>query len=145
MGEKVRPLAVKPAPFPSSPGSTQLLVRVAAVAVNPIEHIKQDLGGLLYGWVKFPHVLGSDVAGTVVEVGSDERTTGRFRPGDRVLGHALGSEKKFNDAAMGAFQHYVLLQANMVSPIPDSLSFERAAVLPLALSTASCGLFQKDQ
>lgn len=144
MGEKVRPLSVKPAPYPS-PGPAQLLVRVAAVAVNPIEHIKQDLGGLLYGWVKFPHVLGYDVAGTVVEVGSDATATKRFRPGDRVVGQALGSEKKFNDPAMGAFQHFVLLQANVVSPIPDSLSFEKAAVLPLALSTASCGLFQKDQ
>ncbi|KAK6857046.1 zinc-binding oxidoreductase CipB [Apiospora arundinis] len=144
MGEKVRPLAVKPAPY-TSPGPNQVLVRVAAVAVNPIEYIKQDLGGLLYGWVKCPHVLGSDVAGTVVEVGGSDETTRRFRPGDRVVGQALGSEKKFNDPAMGAFQHYVLLQANMVSPIPDSLSFEKAAVLPLALSTASCGLFQKDQ
>ncbi|KAK8103164.1 Dehydrogenase azaJ [Apiospora sp. TS-2023a] len=144
IGEKVRPLSVKPAPYPS-PASDQLLVRVAAVAVNPIEYIKQDLGSLLYGWVKFPHVLGSDVAGTVIEVGSDTAATKRFRPGDRVIGQALGSEKKFNDPAMGAFQHYVLLQANMTSPIPDSLPFERAAVLPLALSTASCGLFQKDQ
>ncbi|KAK8023616.1 Zinc-binding dehydrogenase [Apiospora rasikravindrae] len=141
MGEKIRPLAVKAAPY-TSPGPNQILVRVAAVAVNPIEYIKQDLGGLLYGWVKCPHVLGSDVAGTVVEVGSGEEA---FRPGDRVVGQALGSEKKFNDSAMGAFQHYVLLQANMVSPIPDSMSFERAVVLPLALSTASCGLFQKDQ
>ncbi|KAK7946132.1 uncharacterized protein PG986_010453 [Apiospora aurea] len=144
MGEKVRPLAVKPAPYPT-PGPNQVLVRVAAVAVNPIEYIKQDLGGLLYGWVTCPHVLGSDDgAGDEVGGGFGEATK-RFRPGDRVVGQALGSEKKFNDPAMGAFQHYVLLQANMVSPIPDSLSFERAAVLPLALSTASCGLFQKDQ
>ncbi|KAK8068509.1 hypothetical protein PG996_007621 [Apiospora saccharicola] len=100
MGEKVHPLAVKPAPYPS-PGPAQLLVRAAAVAVNLIEYIKQDLGSLLYGWVKFPHVLGSDVAGTVVEVGSDERAVKRFRPGDRVIGQALGSEKKFNDPAMG--------------------------------------------
>ncbi|KAK8099441.1 oxidoreductase [Apiospora kogelbergensis] len=144
MGEKVRPLAVKPAPY-TPPGPNQILVRVAAVAVNPIEYIKQDLGGLLYGWVKCPHVLGSDVAGTVVEVGGSEEATGRFRPGDRVVGQALGSEKKFNNSTMGAFQHYVLLQTNMVSPIPDGLSFEKAAVLPLALSTASCGLFQRDQ
>ncbi|KAK8074259.1 alcohol dehydrogenase [Apiospora phragmitis] len=148
MGEKVRPLAVKPAPYPT-PGSNQLLVRVTAVAVNPIEYIKQDLGGLLYGWVRCPHVLGSDVAGTVVEVGrpllsseeeeeeEEEGVAGKkrlfFRPGDRVVGHALGSEKKFNDPAMGAFQHYVLLQARMVAPIPDALSFERAAKDQLAL------------
>ena len=45
---------------------------------------------------------------------------------------------------MGAFQHYVVLLAYMASPIPDSLSFAKAAVLPLQLSTAATGLFQKD-
>ncbi|KAK8037493.1 zinc-binding oxidoreductase CipB [Apiospora marii] len=124
MGEKLRPLAVKPAPYPC-PAPAQLLVRVAAVAVNPIEYIKQDLGGLLYGWVKFPHVLGSDVAGTVVEVGSSNE----------------GRLSDFAPATASSARPW----ASMTSPIPDSLSFERAAVLPLALSTASCGLFQKDQ
>jgi NADPH:quinone reductase-like Zn-dependent oxidoreductase len=44
----------------------------------------------------------------------------------------------------GAFQHYSILQTNLVSAIPDALSFEDACVLPLATSTAACGLFQRD-
>jgi hypothetical protein len=49
-----------------------------------------------------------------------------------------------NRAAEGAFHIYTVIAAHMASPIPDSLSFEDAAVLPLGLSTAACGLFQKD-
>jgi NADPH:quinone reductase-like Zn-dependent oxidoreductase len=44
----------------------------------------------------------------------------------------------------GAFQHYVVLMQHMVSPIPDSLPSEQAAVLPLTLSTAATGMFQQD-
>jgi NADPH:quinone reductase-like Zn-dependent oxidoreductase len=61
-----------------------------------------------------------------------------------VLGHALGLERSENRAAGGAFQHYVVLMAHMVSQIPDALPFEQAAVLPLQLSTAATGLFQQD-
>ena len=68
----------------------------------------------------------------------------RLQPGDRVLGHAFGVEKSQNCPAEGAFQHYVVLMQHMVSPIPDSLSFQQAAVLPLTLSTAATGMFQQD-
>ncbi|KAK8070467.1 hypothetical protein PG997_010670 [Apiospora hydei] len=158
MGEKVRPLAVKPAPYTSprpkpaprprrgrrrqphrvhQAGPGRPPVRLGQVPARPglrrRRHRRRSR--LRIFW------RGGAAAGST----STSSSSKRFRPGDRVVGQALGSEKKFNDPAMGAFQHYVLLQANMVSPIPDALSFERAAVLPLALSTASCGLFQKDQ
>jgi NADPH-dependent curcumin reductase CurA len=85
-------------------------------------------------------VLGSDVAGEVITVGSGVM---RFKPGDRVLGMATGSDKGHRPAE-GAFQEQVVLQAHMASPIPDSMPFESAAVLPLGLCTAASGLFQKD-
>ena len=87
-------------------------------------------------------MLGSDVAGEVVEVGPE---VSRFKPGDRVLGHAVGADKTRNTSAESAFQTYTVLLAHMASPIPDGMAFERAAVLPLALSTAACGLFEPDQ
>lgn len=65
--------------------------------------------------------------------------------GDRVLGHAVGSDKDSNSAAEGGFQQYTVVLERMASPIPDTLPFEDAAVLPLAVSTAACGLFQTDQ
>jgi NADPH:quinone reductase-like Zn-dependent oxidoreductase len=54
-------------------------------------------------------------------------------------------DKKRNNPAEGAFQTYTLVLAHLASPIPDTISYESASVLPLCLSTAACGLFQKDQ
>jgi NADPH:quinone reductase-like Zn-dependent oxidoreductase len=115
---------------------------VGAVAVNPVDAISGFVYRLIFPWLTFPTVIGSDVAGTVVEVGAN---VSRLRPGQRVLGHAVGTERSRNRAAEGAFQQYTVLMQHMVSPIPDSLSFEQAAVVPLAISTAASGLFQQDQ
>lgn len=131
---------VGPAPY-TPPAANEVVVRVRAVAVNFIDGIPGFLYRVVLPWLTFPAVVGSDVAGEVVAVGTGVT---RLRPGDRVLGHAFGVEKSQNRAAEGAFQHYVVLMQHMVSPIPDSLSFERAAVLPLALSTAATGMFQQD-
>ena len=140
-GSKVRPLEVRPAPY-TSPNEHQLVVKTAAVAINPVDWMKQDIGEFLFGWIKYPFVLGMDVAGEIVEVGS---AVTRFKPGDGVIGHATGMEEKVNTSAQGAFQNYCVLSDHMASPIPDSLSYDSAVVLPLGLSTAACGLFQKDQ
>jgi NADPH:quinone reductase-like Zn-dependent oxidoreductase len=134
-------LAVGPAPY-TSPGSGQIVVRNHAVAVNPLDWIIQVAGTLAYRWLNYPTVLGSDLAGVVVETGPG---VARFQVGDRVLAHAVGTDKDSNRAAEGAFQQYTVVLETMTAPIPDSLSFEAAAVLPLAVSTAACGLFQSDQ
>ncbi|WNF00879.1 zinc-binding alcohol dehydrogenase family protein [Streptomyces luomodiensis] len=131
---------VGPAPY-TPPAAGEVVVRARAIAVNPIDGMQGFLYRVVLPWLTFPAVVGSDVAGEVVEVGTGVT---RLRPGDRVLGHAFGVEKSQNRAAEGAFQHYVVLMEHMVSPIPDSLSFEQAAVLPLTLSTAATGMFQQD-
>jgi NADPH:quinone reductase-like Zn-dependent oxidoreductase len=132
---------VGPAPY-SPPAADQLVIRNRAVAVNPLEWIIQVDGNLTYRWLKYPTVLGSDTAGEVAEVGS---TVTRFRPGDRVLGHAVGTDRDSNSAAEGTFQHYSVVLERMAAPLPDTLAFEDAAVLPLATSTAASGLFGADQ
>jgi len=91
------------------------------------------MGGLIYPWLTYPAVLGSDAAGEVVQAGS---AVTRFRVGDRVLGHAVGLEKNRNAAAEGAFQAYTVLLDHMTTPIPDHISYEQAAVLPLGVSRA---------
>jgi NADPH:quinone reductase-like Zn-dependent oxidoreductase len=129
-----------PAPYThAAPG--EVVVRVRAVAVNPIDSLPGIAYRVVLPWLKFPAIVGNDVAGEVVEVGDGVT---RMRVGDRVLGMAVGVEKDRNRAAEGAFQRYVVLVEHMVSPIPDGLSFEQACVLPLALSTAATGLFQSD-
>jgi NADPH:quinone reductase-like Zn-dependent oxidoreductase len=134
-------LEVGPAPYPR-PADDQIVIRNRAVAINPLDWIIQVEGSFMYGWLKYPTVLGSDTAGEVVEVGS---AVTRFRVGDRVLGHAVGSDKDSNSAAEGTFQQYTAVLERMAAPIPESMPFEDAAVLPLAVSTAAAGLFQKDQ
>ena len=134
-------LTVSAAPMPA-PAAGEILVRNRAIALNPFDGVVQTLGNLVTPWVTYPAILGSDLAGEVVAVGA---SVTRFKPGDRVLGLALGIDKLANRAAEGAFQKYVILRQEAATALPDSISFERAAVLPLAIATAACGLFLDDQ
>ncbi len=133
-------LEIAEVPFPQA-GGKQIVVKAQAIAVNPVDWIVQLVGGLIFPWLKYPLVLGWDVAGEVVAVG--EEVT-RFRVGDRVVGLAVGQDKAVNDSAEDAFQNYVLLREHMAAPLPPALMYEDAAVLPLAVSTAASGLFQTD-
>lgn len=133
-------LEVKHAPY-TPPGEDEMVVKNGAVAINPLEWLKQVAGDLMFSWIKYPFIMGSDLAGEVVEVG---KGVTRFKVGDRVIGHAVGMDPKSNKSAEGAFQEYTILRANMASPIPSSMSYENTCVLPLCLSTTACGLFQKD-
>lgn len=83
----------------------------------------------------WPKVLGSDVASEVYEVGSNVKD---FKPGDRVAGEAAGLIKDTKEDA--AFSLYTRLSANTAAIIPSNVSFKDAAVLGLAIGTASCGL-----
>jgi len=123
------------------PKSNEIVVKNAAVAINPVDRLTQSMGEFIYPWIRYPFIFGSDCAGTVVEIGS---AVTRFQLGDRVLGHAVGADKSRNSASEGAFQRFTVLLEHMASPIPAGMSFEQACVLPLALSTAACGLFQQD-
>jgi len=134
-------LELRPASY-RSPGANEIAIRNRAVAINPVDRLTPAFGGFIFPWLKYPAILGSDVAGEVVEVGS---AVTRFKVGDRVVGHALGTHKTRNNPAEGGFQLYSCLLEEMAAPIPQSLSFEQASVLPLGLSTAACGLFETDQ
>ncbi|GKU07154.1 hypothetical protein FLAG1_10071 [Fusarium langsethiae] len=125
-------LTVQERPVPT-PGQGELLVRNEAVAANPADWKIQSLGIILD---KFPAILGSDLAGTVVSVGPGVT---RFQPGDRVMGFALGMVTGNNDAS--ALQTYTLLNETSTSHLPKNLTFEEGAVLPVAMTTASIALF----
>jgi NADPH:quinone reductase-like Zn-dependent oxidoreductase len=133
-------IEVGPASY-TPPRDNEIVVENHAVAVNSLDWGIQLAGNFLYRWLKYPAVVGTDLAGEVVEVGPGVT---RFKPGDRVLGHAVGVERDHNNPAEGAFQDYTVLQANMAAPIPASMPYQNATVLPLALSTAACALFEKD-
>ncbi len=132
-----KPLEIISAPY-TPPKESQIVVRNAAVAINPIDYELQDEGKKIFPNVTFPLALGFDVAGDVVETGS---SVTQFKVGDRVVGVALGSSQTVNDATQSGFQSYVVLAEHMVAKIPDYISYERACVLPLGLNTAAAALF----
>jgi len=133
-------LVLGPAPY-TTPRDTEIVIRNGAIAINPVDWMVLPMGDFIYPWLTYPAIIGTDVAGEVTAIG---RAVTRFKVGDRVLGHAVGCEKTRKRPAEGAFQAYTVLQQHMACPIPDAMAFENAAVLPLGLSTAACGLFQKD-
>jgi len=124
----------------------QVLVRVKACSLN---HLDLWVRGGLPG-VKLPHILGSDIAGEIVEVG--EYVTG-FKPGQRVLvapmhfcGHCVkcvgGLQNQCREFTVignavdgGNCELYAAPAANVI-PFPDSFDFNQAASVPLVFVTA---------
>ncbi|KAJ5651569.1 uncharacterized protein N7484_005292 [Penicillium longicatenatum] len=134
------PLQVGDAPY-TTPGPGQIAIKNGAVGINPFDWVLQYQGSILASHLKYPMVLGIDVAGTVLDVGPGVT---RFKVGDRVAGCAVSIAKESGDAAEGAFQLYTVLREYMVAPIPDHITDEQAAVLGLGIGTAAYGLFHKD-
>lgn len=124
---------VREAPMPTPQGD-EIIVQNHAIAINPIDWKIRDYGLFMKTW---PMVLGCDVAGIVTSVGSSVE---RFRVGDRVIGHAVSLAKQ--SPQYGGFQLYSAIPASKAASLPDRIDFEDGAVLPLAISTASAGLFQ---
>lgn len=138
--KKVLPFKVDDAPY-TPPGPGQVVVKNTAVAINPFDWVLQFIGPALAGYIKYPFILGTDVAGEVVEVGPDVE---RFRVGDRVLGSATALAKEVNRPAEGGFQLYTVMRQHMLAPTPSHVTDEQACVLGLGLGTAAYGLFHPD-
>ncbi|KAL2438969.1 Dehydrogenase orsE [Exophiala dermatitidis] len=119
------------------PGPGEALIKNHAVAINPVNWKIQD--GVFPSSV-FPRIMGNDLAGEIVEVGED---VSGFSKGQRVLAHAVGIA--IPKPQYGSFQKYTVVPVVGVCPLPDKISYEEAAVLPLALSTATDGLFHEDK
>ncbi|KAK3186831.1 hypothetical protein K4F52_004275 [Lecanicillium sp. MT-2017a] len=113
------------------PGHGEVLVEARAVAFNPVDWYQRDHGTPPVPLL--PAVLASDVAGVVAKVGPGLSTAPAV--GSRVI--ALASAYYHAVLAdYGAAQKYVLTRAERITPLPDTMSFEQGAVLPLATLTA---------
>jgi len=128
-------VSVAETPFPKC-GAEELIVKNHVIAVNPVDWKIQGAGHSGSWNLTYPIVLGQDLAGEVVGVGS--RLQDEFQAGQRVMAHASGLG---NGNPYGAFQLYTVVKAAAASLIPDEISFSEAAVLPLSISTAAAGLF----
>ena len=111
-----------------------LLVRVVAAGINPIDTKLRRLGGPL---LPDPAILGADFAGRVQAVGKGVRG---FAPGDAVYGCGGGVA----GCPGGSLSEYLLVDVDLVAPMPQSLSFREAAALPLVGLTAWEGLHRAD-
>jgi NADPH:quinone reductase-like Zn-dependent oxidoreductase len=113
-------------------GTGQLLIQVKAVSINPVDNkIKHGDLKMIVG-SKFPKIIGSDFAGIVKQTsqGAD-----KFKPGDRVYGAISAFSGK-----PGSLSELISIDPKYVRPIPDGMSFEEAASLPIASLTALNGL-----
>ncbi|KAK3292731.1 putative quinone oxidoreductase [Chaetomium fimeti] len=129
------PLEVGEAPMPTA-GPNELVIRNAAIAINPLDCHMQAAGVFVQQW---PSVFGCDVAGEVHEVGSEVHE--RFKVGDRVIGHAINlTTGRPQD---GAFALYTVVPADKAAILPASIPFTDGVVLPLALEAAVCALSVK--
>jgi NADPH:quinone reductase-like Zn-dependent oxidoreductase len=118
-------LIVGDVPKPSI-SSSQVLIKVMAAGVNPVDfHIRN---GMLEdsGTHELPLVLGWDAAGIVSEVGQHVTD---FKLGDEVYVYSPLTEQ-------GAQAEYLAVDANVVADKPATLSFIKSAAVPLAALTA---------
>lgn len=105
------------------PGPNEVLVKVAATSVNPVDWKirKGELKAMVQ--IQFPAIPGRDFAGEVVEAGSG---VSKVKPGQKVMGVVNRS-----------YAEFVTVPADAVTPIPDGLDLEEAGALPLVTTTGS--------
>jgi NADPH2:quinone reductase len=119
-------------PKPSASGS-QVLLKVGAVAVNPIDTYLRN--GANYWELPRPFIIGCDVAGTVEAVGPDVR---RLKVGDRVWGSNQGLLGR-----QGTFAEYAAVDEQWLYPAPANVRDEDAAACALVGITAHLGLVRE--
>jgi NADPH:quinone reductase-like Zn-dependent oxidoreductase len=117
------------------PGDDEVLLRVHAASVNPADwHILRGapyIARMQFGLRKpKDRVLGCDVAGHIEAVG---KNVTMLKPGEEVFGSPFMH-------GLGAFAEWVCISEDLLAPKPVNLSFEQAAAVPLAASTALQGL-----
>lgn len=115
-------LIYRESPMPEC-GGNEVLVKVKATSVNPIDYKLRSGAAKARMPLDFPAILGRDLSGEVIETG---RNVTGFRKGQRVM--AL---------ANGTYAEYTVAKADVVAPIPEALTFEQAAALPLVTTTGA--------
>jgi NADPH2:quinone reductase len=115
-----------------SPGPGQVLVKVTATALNPIDLYVRS--GMIAMPLSFPYIIGCDLAGTVAELGPG---ASRFAPGDRVWGSNQGLLGR-----QGVTAEFAAVDEDWLYPTPANLDDDSAAAMALVGITAHLGLFQ---
>ena len=106
--------------------SKQVLVKVKTAGVNPLDNMITRGEVKLVVPYKLPLTMGNEIVGEIVELGKDIK---RFKLGDRVF-----SRLPLDN--IGGFAEYVAVDENAIAKVPDYLSDEEAASIPLTALTA---------
>ena len=110
----------------------QVLVELKATSINPIDwkmragYLKEMLP------YDFPIILGWDAAGIIKKVGTSVTS---FSVGDKVLARPATTPR-------GTYAEYTAIEENLVSKMPDNISFDEAAAIPLTGQTAWVALVE---
>lgn len=115
-----------------APAGAEVLVQVAAVAVNPVDTYIR--AGVIEMELPRPFIVGCDLAGTVEAVGPEVT---QFAPGDRVWGSNQGLLGR-----QGTFAQYACVDQQWLYPTPKGVSDHDAAAAALVAITAHLGLFR---
>jgi NADPH:quinone reductase-like Zn-dependent oxidoreductase len=116
----------------------EVLIRVHAAGVNPIDWKVRE-GHMKDFWPhKFPLIPGWDLSGVVEEIGPGPAAAGRFKKGDEVYSVPDASRD-------GAYAEYIVVRESELALKPKSLHHVRAAAVPLAAVTAWQALFDAGQ
>jgi NADPH2:quinone reductase len=121
-------------PTPEPRGS-EVLIRIAAVAVNPIDTYIR--GGANYFALPKPYIVGCDLAGTVEAVGPQ---AARFKAGDRVWGSNQGLLGR-----QGTFAELAAVDEQWLYPTPPEVTDQQAAAAALVGITGHLGLVREAQ
>ena len=117
-----------------APAAGQVLVRIHASAVNPLD-LKIAAGKAAHARMPLPAVLGIDMAGVVEAVGAGVTA---FAPGDAVFGMTGGV-----GGVQGSLAEYAAVDADLLAHAPSAISLREAAAIPLAFITAWEGLVDR--
>src|SRR5213596_3282247 len=107
-------------------GPRDVLVRVSAASINPLDKMVRNGEFKLLLKYKTPFVLGHDVAGVVTRVGADVRD---YKVGDEVYARP-------RDLRIGAFAEYIAIDHADIALKPNSLTMEESAAVPLVALAA---------
>jgi NADPH:quinone reductase-like Zn-dependent oxidoreductase len=121
-------------PRPEITDPTDVLIKVHAASVNPVDLKKAEGAFKVALKDSFPYKIGYDAAGTVAEIGAGVT---RFRIGDAVY-------VRLPESHRGSWSEYAVCPERYIALKPASLSFENAASIPLAASTAFQALRKYD-
>jgi NADPH:quinone reductase-like Zn-dependent oxidoreductase len=116
-------------------GTNDVLVKVSAASINPLDKMVRNGEFKQLLKYKTPFVLGHDVAGVVVQVGTTVRD---FKIGDEVFARP-------RDLRIGAFAEYIAIDQNDVAHKPAALTLHEAAAVPLVALAAWQILVEKAQ